>query len=153
MVGILFQALGYATVWFLQRPFGTPIFDLPTMLSWTPPLLALGLGGISVYLTMTAVATLGKQWSIVARVAEGHRLVMEGPYRFIRHPIYTAMLGMLLATGLAFSFWFALPPALLLFAIGMGIRVRREDALLRTTFGDEFEAYARRVGAVFPRGR
>jgi len=151
LVGIFFQSLGYAAVWCLQRPFGTPMLELSPEWSWIPPLAAMALGGISVYLTVSALATLGKQWSIVARVAEGHRLVTEGPYRFIRHPIYTAMLGMLLATGLAFSYWFMLPPALLLFSLGMAIRVRREEALLRETFGPEFEAYARRVGAVFPR--
>ena len=100
-----------------------------------------------------AVRVLGKQWSFQARLVEGHKLVVAGPYSRVRHPIYTAMLGMLLATGIAFSQWPALVVALVLFAIGTLIRVRSEEALLRQEFGDDFEAYVRHVPALFPRLR
>ncbi len=50
-----------------------------------------------------AVRTLGKQWSLVARLTDEHELVTSGPYGIVRHPIYTAMLGLLLATGVALS--------------------------------------------------
>jgi protein-S-isoprenylcysteine O-methyltransferase Ste14 len=82
---------------------------------------------------------------------EEHELVTEGPYRLVRNPIYTGMLGMLVVTGLAATRWFALLVALVLFAIGTAIRVHSEEKLLRDAFGAEFEAYARRVPAVFPR--
>ena len=74
-----------------------------------------------------------------------------GPYRFVRNPIYTAMFGMLLATGLAISHWAALIGAGLVFAIGTRMRIRSEEKLLRESFGPEFEAYARSVPALVPR--
>jgi protein-S-isoprenylcysteine O-methyltransferase Ste14 len=60
------------------------------------------------------------------------------------------MFGMLLATGLAVSYWIGLTIAVILFAIGTMIRVRSEEKLLREAFGAEFDAYARRVAAVVP---
>ena len=99
---------------------------------------------------MTAVKTLGKEWSITARMVEDHRLATKGPYAHVRHPIYTGMLGMLVATGLAISHWMVLVAAIVVFAIGTLIRVRIEERLLRETFGPRFEEYARQVPAVIP---
>jgi protein-S-isoprenylcysteine O-methyltransferase Ste14 len=60
------------------------------------------------------------------------------------------MLGMLVATGLAMEHWVALDVAVVLFAVGLVIRVRSEENLLRAAFGKEFEEYAKRVPAVLP---
>jgi protein-S-isoprenylcysteine O-methyltransferase Ste14 len=104
----------------------------------------------SVWLVMCAVRTLGQQWALAARLVEGHNLITEGPYSWVRNPIYTGMFGMLLATGLAVSRWIVLPAAIVLFAIGTVIRVRSEEKLLREAFGPQFEEYTRRVPAVLP---
>jgi protein-S-isoprenylcysteine O-methyltransferase Ste14 len=104
----------------------------------------------SVWLIMSALKTLGKEWSLTARLVEGHQLATGGPYAYVRHPIYTGMLGMLLATGLAISHWAALLGALVVFFVGTVIRVRSEERLLRGAFGEKFEAYAQRVPAIFP---
>ena len=77
-------------------------------------------------------------------------MITAGPYAYIRNPIYTGMLGMLIATGRAMEHWIALIAAVIIFAIGMVIRVRAEEKLLRAQFGEEFEDYARRVPAVLP---
>jgi protein-S-isoprenylcysteine O-methyltransferase Ste14 len=99
---------------------------------------------------MSAVKTLGKEWSITARMVQDHKLATKGPYAHVRHPIYTGMLGMLIATGLAVSHGIVLVAAIVVFAIGTWIRVRIEEELLRQTFGTQFEEYARRVPAVIP---
>ena len=104
----------------------------------------------SVVLVLAAVKTLGKEWSITARVVTGHKLATEGPYRLVRHPIYTGMLGMLVATGIAMSYWPALLIALVVFFIGTVIRIRSEERLLSETFGAEFEVYKQRVPALLP---
>ena len=70
--------------------------------------------------------------------------------RLVRHPIYTGMLGLLLATGVAVSYWPALLIALFVFLTGTVIRIRSEERLLRETFGAEFEAYTQRVPALLP---
>jgi protein-S-isoprenylcysteine O-methyltransferase len=81
---------------------------------------------------------------------EGHKLATTGPYRFVRHPIYTGMFGMLVATGLAISHWLALLVAIFIFLAGSVIRVRSEEKLLREAFGSDFDAYARRVSTILP---
>jgi protein-S-isoprenylcysteine O-methyltransferase Ste14 len=152
MVGIFLQMCGYALVWF-QPPFSPflPRVDVLAgnagiVLAVCTVLLAAG----SVWLVGSAVRTLGKQWALAARLVEGHKLIMTGPYRFVRNPIYTGMLGMLVATGLAMEHWRQLIVAVILFAAGLVIRVRSEEKLLRAAFGEEFDDYAARVPAVIP---
>ena len=109
------------------------------------------LGGIaSAWFCFAAARALGRQWALVARVIEGHELIGRGPYALVRNPIYLAMLGMLLATGFAFSRWQALAAATVVFLIGTEIRIRSEEMLLRETFGTQFDDYARRVPGLFP---
>jgi protein-S-isoprenylcysteine O-methyltransferase Ste14 len=105
----------------------------------------------SVWFCYAAVRALGKQWALMARVIEGHELIRQGPYAVVRNPIYLAMLGMLIATGLAVSRWQALVGAAIVFAVGTAIRIRTEENLLRQAFGPKFDDYARRVPAFLPR--
>ena len=109
-----------------------------------------GLAVVSDLFVASAVRTLGKQWAVQARLVEDHKLITAGPYAYIRNPIYTGMLGMLIATGLATQHWIALVAAIVVFMIGLVIRVRVEEGLLRTAFGQEFEDHANRVPAVLP---
>lgn len=152
LIGILLQVTSYFIVWMWWRerplfspnmPFGKPIEIIVALAT-----VAIAVG--SVGMVMAAISTLGKQWSNVARVVEGHKLITAGPYRLVRHPIYTGMLGLLLATGLAVSNPIALLLAAVLFSIGMAIRIRAEEKLLREEFGPEWEAYAGKVPAVIP---
>lgn len=151
MMGIALQGLGYASVWSLQRPLFTPIMSVPRAVEIALAVFTFALPIGSIWLIHAAVLTLDKQWSFAARLAEGHKLITVGPYARIRNPIYTGMLGLLVATGLAVSHWIGLLAALVLFGIGTVIRVRSEERLLCQAFGDEFEACARRVPVLFPR--
>ncbi len=114
-------------------------------------MVAMVLSTASVWIAVAAVRTLGKQWSYEARLVEGHKLIVSGPYRFVRHPIYTGMLGKLLATGLAVSHWSGFAVAIVVFAVGTAIRILSEEKLLRRAFGDDFDAYRRYVPAIIPR--
>lgn len=148
--GVLLQALSYPIVWVAWRPLFTSFVPFNQTASVIIEIAA-GLTAIaSVVLVIAAVKTLGKEWSITARVVTGHKLATKGPYRLVRHPIYTGMLGMLLATGVALSYWPALLIAVVVFFFGTLIRIRSEERLLRETFGAEFEAYTRRVPALLP---
>jgi protein-S-isoprenylcysteine O-methyltransferase Ste14 len=149
VIGIALQTLSLPAVWMFPRrhhtlqPFGFWFQFLITILVLATIL-------ISLWTMWSAVRVLGKQWSLQARVLENHKLVREGPYRFVRHPIYTGMLGMIVAGGLAWSHWIGFLIALLLFGIGTAIRVRSEEKLLGEQFGPAFEEYKRSVPAVVP---
>ena len=150
IVGIALQGVSYAVVWTLRRPPFTSIVSFRKSVEIALAVLTMALAIGSVWFCSAAVRTLGKQWSITARVLEGHKLITSGPYNVVRNPIYTGMFGMLLATGLAISHWIGLLIAIVVFTVGTAIRVRSEEKLLRETFGEEFEAYARKVPAVVP---
>ena len=150
IVGIVFQGLSYAALWIIRRRWFTPIFGSSKFSDIALAVLTILLAATSVWFCAAAIRTLGRQWSLAARVVEGHKLVTQGPYSIVRNPIYTGMFGMLLATGLAVSHWIGLALAVVMFAIGTFIRVRSEERLLREMFAAEFDEYARRVTAVVP---
>jgi protein-S-isoprenylcysteine O-methyltransferase Ste14 len=150
IIGVALQGLSYAIVWTAHRNAFSPIISAGAWVGMAVGALAIATAVGSVFLIMSAVKTLGKEWSITARMVEGHKLATQGPYARVRHPIYTGMLGMLIATGLSVSHWIALLAAIVVFAIGTLIRVRIEERLLRETFGARFEEYARQVPAVIP---
>src|SRR5678816_1691069 len=102
--GVLLQALSYAIIWTVRRPLVSPFVSFSKTLALALGIVAIASAIVSVFTVMTAVRTLGKEWSITARVVTDHKLATEGPYRFVRHPIYTGMLGMLVATGIAVSY-------------------------------------------------
>lgn len=150
IAGIALQGVSYAIVWTLRRPPFSPIVSAGKSAEIALAILSMTVAIGSVWFCSAAVRTLGKQWSITARVLEGHKLITEGPYSVVRNPIYTGMFGMLLATGLAISHWLGLLIAIVVFAAGTAIRVHSEEKLLREAFLEEFESYARRVPAVVP---
>jgi protein-S-isoprenylcysteine O-methyltransferase Ste14 len=152
LLGIFLQMCAYFLASFQppHHPFLPPIAALSGGPGIAFSLFTLALAVGSVWLVGAAVRMLGKQWAVTARVLEGHNLITTGPYAYVRNPIYTGMLGMLIATGLAMEHWIRLMVALVVFLIGLMIRIRSEEKLLRAAFGKEFEDYASRVPAVVP---
>lgn len=152
LLGLLLQAVAYFIVWSapLQRGRFSLVANGSPATEWGFAAVVLSIAVASVWLVNSAARRLGKQWALAARLVEGHNLIQDGPYRFVRNPIYTGMFGMLLATGLAAGRWIPLLVATLLFGAGTYVRIRIEERLLRQAFGAEFEEYARRVPAVIP---
>jgi protein-S-isoprenylcysteine O-methyltransferase Ste14 len=151
-LGIVLQMCGYFLVFFQPpgQPFLPPVAALSGFVGIAFSVFTVGIAVGSGWLIETAVRTLGRQWALRARLVEDHKLITVGPYAYLRNPIYTGMLGMLIATGLATEHWVLLPGAVVIFVVGLVIRVRSEEKLLRAAFGEEFEDYARRVPAVLP---
>jgi protein-S-isoprenylcysteine O-methyltransferase Ste14 len=152
ILGIVLQMCGYFLAFFQPpwQPFLPPVALLSGITGIVFAVFTVAIAAGSGWLIETAIHTLGKQWALRARLVEGHKLIMAGPYAYVRNPIYTGMFGMLLATGLAMEHWTALMFAIVLFAVGTVIRVRSEEKLLRREFGKEFDDYAARVPAVLP---
>jgi protein-S-isoprenylcysteine O-methyltransferase Ste14 len=96
---------------------------------------------------------LGTNWSITLQTREDHRLVTEGIYRRIRHPMYTAMFLLGIAHALFVSNWIVAPAYLLTFGLLYLLRVGHEERLMLDRFGAEYEAYMRRTGRLMPRLR
>lgn len=150
LVGMLLQSVAYLLSWIWPRSNFAPIVAMPRWTEIAVALAAVTLAALSLWLMWSAILTLGKQWAYVARIVEGHKLITEGPYNLVRNPIYTGMFGILVATGLAASRWPLFIAAIVIFLCGTWIRVRREENLLRQSFGAEFEVYCSRVPALLP---
>ncbi len=150
--GMLLQAAAYFCVWAfpLQQKHFSPLTPGSPLAEWGLAALTVPLAVASTWLVNAAARRLGKQWALAARLVEGHTLIQDGPYRFVRNPIYLGMFGMLLATGLAVTQWIPLLAASFLFIAGTYVRIRSEERLLREAFGSEFEKYARNVPALIP---
>ena len=112
--------------------------------------MAAGMAIFSAWLAVAAIRELGQQWSLQARVLDNHKLITSGVYDLVRHPIYTAMLGMLIATGLVISHWIVLGAAILIFLAGTEVRTRLEEKLLAEAFGEQFEEWRSRVPKLIP---
>jgi len=151
MLGMLLQCVGYAICFAAYRPQFGALFPMPRNGAIALGSFTIAIALASAWLCYAAARALGKHWALMARVIEGHELVSSGPYAIVRNPIYLAMLGMEIATGLAISRWWAIVAGIIIFLIGTDIRIRSEERILRAAFGAKFEDYARRVPALLPR--
>ena len=151
-LGILLQAASVGVTWAAARPVFTPL-SVPFPLSIMAPPMAAILAAGAVWFSRTALRFLGRQWSLVAGLTADHRLIKDGPYAVVRHPLYTCFFALTFATAIVWSRPTAIPVIIVLFWAGVWIRVRSEEKILRSAFGVEFDEYVRDVGAFFPRLR
>jgi protein-S-isoprenylcysteine O-methyltransferase Ste14 len=79
-----------------------------------------------------------------------HKLVTNGPYRWVRHPLYTVGTSLFISFGMMADNWFIAALGLLTFII-MSIRTPKEEANLIEKFGDDYREYMKRTGRFFPR--
>lgn len=93
---------------------------------------------------------LGRNWSVTLAVRAEHSLVTGGVYRFVRHPMYTAFWMWAIAQALTLQNWVAGPAGIIGFGLLYLLRVGREEALMRETFGTAWDDYAARTPRVIP---
>jgi protein-S-isoprenylcysteine O-methyltransferase Ste14 len=96
-----------------------------------------------------ARAYLGGNWSGAVTVKVGHQLVRSGPYRWVRHPIYSGMIFAMLGTAVERQQVRGLVAVILLYA-GFKVKSKIEEQTMITTFGAEYEEYSRSTGAIIP---
>lgn len=99
-----------------------------------------------------AVRALGPNWIPGVAVRNQHRLVTHGPYRYVRHPMYSAFLLIGLGMGLAAPAW--------IIGIYVGLpylayllRIPAEERMLRERFPRQWDQYAEKTGVLFPKWR
>ena len=112
--------------------------------------VALLMGG-TIALFDASSRAMGKNWAVVAQTRSDHVLVQNGPFAYVRNPIYVALGLFMLAMAVAFGHWRNLIVGVPLYAIGTWMRVMREEALLRAQFGTAYDEYAAQVKRFVPR--
>lgn len=93
----------------------------------------------------------GVSSSVTAELYEGHRLVDDGPYAIVRHPMYLGVMLAAFGALLIFRTWSMVFYALT--SLGLIVRARREEDLLATEFGEQWTLYRDRVPGWIPRSR
>ncbi len=115
-------------------------------IAWTGILLTI----LGVAIAIWARYCLGRFWSARVTLKEGHELIRSGPYRFVRHPIYTGMLLATTGTALVVGEWRGVV-AVALVLTAHSRKALREERLLATEFGPDYDSYRRNTGFLFPR--
>ncbi|HXQ26302.1 MAG TPA: isoprenylcysteine carboxylmethyltransferase family protein [Candidatus Acidoferrales bacterium] len=150
-LGLALQMAAYAICFIFFRTYFSPFLPMSKIVEMILAVFTALLALVPTWFCYAAARALGRHWALMARVIEGHELVQQGPFAIVRNPIYFAMLGMLIAVGLAVSRWQGLLAAIFVYLAGTWIRIHAEETLLRETFGAKFDDYARRVPAFLPR--
>ncbi len=118
---------------------------------WIPLIIGLALMGAGGGVRVWGVATLGRFFRRVVVVHPGHRVVTDGPYRFIRHPAYAGSLLTYLGVGVAMGNWRSVAACAALPLLGHLPRIRVEEAALSAALGEDYRAYARRTARLIPK--
>lgn len=135
----------------LLRPQWFPPALSYRFVSFGPALPALGtiLVFLGLIFALWARWHLGRNWSGTVTVKRDHTLIRSGPYRLVRHPIYSGMLVALFGTALAIGAPYGFVGAALILA-GFVIKLQAEEARMRETFPTEYDDYCRRTARLIP---
>jgi protein-S-isoprenylcysteine O-methyltransferase Ste14 len=147
IAGIAIQGSSFFFACFGRIRFALETFS-PQSLAGCAAVLILGFGGVLLF--AASARALGENWSLVARMRTDHGLVRHGPFARVRHPIYLAMLLLLIAAAVGFGHAPQLIVAIPVFVVGTMIRIREEERLLRDQFGEEYIRYASETPAFIP---
>src|SRR4249919_3252013 len=129
----------------LPHPLNIRVLPHVALNAWAAAVLCF----IGLAIALWARVTLGRNWSGVVTLKEGHELVERGPYRFVRHPIYTGILTMFFATALAQGHLSGFVGTLLMFA-SFWIKLRDEEKLMLQQFPERYADYRRRAKCIIP---
>jgi protein-S-isoprenylcysteine O-methyltransferase Ste14 len=116
------------------------------VLAW----IAMGLFGTGLGLFWHSHRTIGSYWSIRIEVKKEHRLVTRGSYKYVRHPLYTALFLGYLGTLFALQSW-ALTAWFPVFIVSYLVFARGEERIMESRFGEAYRAYRERTGKFLPR--
>ncbi len=111
--------------------------------------VAIVLVGAGLAFSVWARRALGGNWSATVTVKDGHEIVRSGPYRWIRHPIYTGLIAALAGTALAVAEWRAVV-ALAIAVAALWRKLRFEERWLLEEFGARYADYRRQTRALLP---
>ena len=125
------------------------LFSLPL-----PGLLrAAGLIGFftSIFLFRWVHASLGTNFSQKLEILENHQLITDGPYKYVRHPMYLQFLLWVVSQGLLLANSFVLFFGMAAWVFFCCVRVPPEEKIMRKKFGEAYGQYALKTGCLFPK--
>ena len=139
--------------WLVVAPLSAVKWDRWPTSHWLGDLLgwiAVPLLGAGLCLFWYSHYTIGRYWSIRVELKTEHRLVTEGPYRYIRHPLYTALFLGYIGTVLALQSWTLVAwfPA---FVVSYLLFAKEEEKVMESGFGEAYRAYRRQTGMFLPK--
>ena len=139
--------------WLVVAPLPAVEWDRWTASHWLGDLLgwiAVPILGAALWLFWYSHYTIGGYWSIRVELKTEHRLVTEGPYRYIRHPLYTALFLGYLGTVLALQSWTLVAwfPA---FVVSYLLFAKEEEKVMELGFGESYRVYCRKTRMFLPR--
>jgi protein-S-isoprenylcysteine O-methyltransferase Ste14 len=149
LVHILLMAGGFALLYSPDPRFG-PLNRRILPSEPVIQLLAVLLTAVGVGLAIWARAHLGKYWSGDVTIRQEHRLIRTGPYRFVRHPIYSGMLLALIGTVQAIGEYRAIV-GFAVILLGFIKKATKEESFLQIQFGADFDEHKRHTGFFLPR--
>ena len=141
-------ALAVLLLWFPRIPLpvlGDRFLPLIAWPFWAG--VALTAGGL--LFTVWARIKIGRNWSGIVTIKEGHELITSGPYAIVRHPIYTGLLLAFVGSALARAEWGGIL-AVAIAGWALWRKLRFEERWLREQFGESYQAYSQRVAALVP---
>ena len=115
---------------------------------WIPP-AGLALMAAATLFHVWARVHLGRNWTSEVAIQQDHQLVTSGPYRLVRHPVYTALIALSLGTAVVSGRIVSLLGAAL-FAAAYARKLRLEERGLSVAFGAQWDEYRRRSWALIP---
>jgi len=124
-------------------------FEAPQPVRWAGILISAASAAGEVW----ALISLGTNYNPLLRVGETQVLVTSGPYRWVRHPLYSFALPMMVGWGFATQNRLIIASGILLGASVMIFRVPREEAMMVEAFGKSYRDYATRTRRFIPRVR
>jgi len=140
LVGVVVYALSPAALQWARISF-----------PWWVRLIGLAIALAGFTLLQTAQMAIGANWSDAPRMLTDQRLITTGPYGFARHPIYTAFICILGSTLLISANWLIGVSWIAMTVLEVRARIRMEEALMLTNFGNQYRAYMRTTGRFLPR--
>ena len=129
----------------LSDPLNHRVIPHVEALAWTGAVLCIA--GLA--FCIWARFTLGRNWSGVVTLKGGHELITSGPYALVRHPIYTGLLTMFVATVIVLGHVAGIIAMPFVF-VSLWIKLRHEEKLMLTKFPNEYAAYQQRVKRLIP---
>ncbi|GAB2498983.1 phosphatidylethanolamine N-methyltransferase family protein [Pseudoxanthomonas sangjuensis] len=146
LISVLLYAGVFLAVWSTHRAYWPFPPSLRAPLFW----IGLALMAAGIAFRWWAIRVLAKFFTVDVAVHADHKLVQDGPYRWLRHPSYTGSLLTFLGFGLALGNGISLLAAVLPVIVSFAYRIHVEEQALTSAFPDEYPAYAARTKRLLP---